>query len=98
MGAADAPDLSPTPPPPQRLALTLARGPSGSRQVAKMQVGGAGTPSSCLTSSSPMPRLEPLSSTLRASPAAIAATAASPGLGEGTRSAPPPWASLAGWG
>lgn len=68
-------------PPSPRPALTCARGPSGSRQVAKIQAGGRGEPSSCFTSSRPMPRLEPVSSTVRA--AAIAARGPA-------RLAPPP--------
>lgn len=57
-------------------ALTCARGPSGSRHVAKIHAGGRGPPSSCFTSSSPMPRLEPVSSTVRARSAAMPATMA----------------------
>lgn len=50
-------------------ALTFPLGPSGSRQVAKMCWGAWGLAASCLTSSSPMPRLDPVTRTLRASAA-----------------------------
>lgn len=56
-------------------ALTFPLGPSGSRQVAKMCWGGWGLAASCLTSSSPMPRLEPVTRTLRASADISAASA-----------------------
>lgn len=55
--------------------LTFPLGPSGSRQVAKMCWGGWGLAASCLTSSSPMPRLDPVTRTLRASAAISAASA-----------------------
>lgn len=48
-------------------ALTFPLGPVTSRQVAKMCCGGWGLAASCLTSSSPMPRLDPVTRTLRAS-------------------------------
>lgn len=56
-------------------ALTFPLGPLGSRQVAKMCWGGRGLAASCLTSSSPMPRLDPVTRTLRASAAMSPASA-----------------------
>lgn len=48
-------------------ALTFPLGPAASRQVAKMCCGGWELAASCLTSSSPMPRLDPVTRMLRAS-------------------------------
>lgn len=59
MAAAGTPEAKPQPFP----ALTWARGPAGSRQVAKIQAGGRGVRRSCFTSPNPMPRLAPVSNT-----------------------------------
>lgn len=67
------PGLGPSPCPAP--ALTFPLGPLGSWQVAKMCWGGRGLAASCRTSSSPLPRLDPVTRTLRASAAISAASA-----------------------